>query len=180
MRDADGPQTTFFDGQSMHAAFCDFPVESLKTACKEHICTSFAHSRADVYTTIAHAPAWVQEELRQTVHASVLQGNRKHASAQKRPKLTANQTFDASSAQGVDHNDEPIVISPMADGIEDDLTQGVFMKAGSSAVIDGVISEFIEHTGNLAMAVGSCAVCARETSMSDLIEQDLDAIPNPS
>ena len=178
MRDAEGPQTTFYDGQSMHAAFRDFSVGRLKTACEEHICTSFARSRDDVYTTIAHAPDWVQDDLRQTVHASVQQGDRKHV--RKRPRLTANQTFDAGSARGVEHDDEPIVISPMADGVEDDLTEGVFMKAGSSAVIDGVISEFIDHTGNLAMAVGSCAVCARETSMSDLTERDLDAIPNPS
>ena len=89
-----------------------------------------------MYTTIAHAPDWVQEDLQQTVHASVLQGDRKHA--QKRPRLTGNQTFDTGSARGVEHDDEPIVISPMADGVEDDLTKGVFMKAGSSAVIDGV------------------------------------------
>lgn len=54
------------------------------------------------------------------------------------------------------------------------------MKVGSNVVVDGAVGEFIERMGNLAMVIGVCAVCARETPLSDLGPQRLDTFPNPS
>jgi hypothetical protein len=59
------------------------------------------------------------------------------------------------------------------------LCQGPFMKPPSKEVVDTAISEFIDRTGNAALAVGICAICARETRSIDLSLQRLDSIPNP-
>ena len=53
------------------------------------------------------------------------------------------------------------------------------MKVPSKEVIDNTIIEFIEHTSNSAMAIGICAVCAREMTRMELTPHRLDLFPNP-
>lgn len=52
------------------------------------------------------------------------------------------------------------------------------MKPPSKQVVDAAIAEFIDRTGNAALASGVCAVCARETAASDISQHHLDSIPN--
>ena len=57
--------------------------------------------------------------------------------------------------------------------------EDVFMKPPRREVVDGAIAHFIDCTGNLELAVGVCAVCARETNVAELNPYRLDCIPNP-
>jgi hypothetical protein len=59
------------------------------------------------------------------------------------------------------------------------LCQNEFMKPPSKQVVNAVMAEFIDRTGNAALAAGVCAACARETSAKDLSPLCLDSIPNP-
>jgi hypothetical protein len=59
------------------------------------------------------------------------------------------------------------------------LGQNPFMKAPSKEVVDSVIGEFIDCTSNLAMAMGVCAVCAREAKRTELASHRLNLVPNP-
>jgi hypothetical protein len=59
------------------------------------------------------------------------------------------------------------------------LTESAFMKAPSKQVIDGAIGDFIDRTNNSALAVGVCAVCARELNRAVLTPLRIDLIPSP-
>ena len=52
------------------------------------------------------------------------------------------------------------------------------MRARSTESINNTVIEFIDCTGNLALAIGVCAVCAREISLTELTLIRLDAFPN--
>jgi hypothetical protein len=53
------------------------------------------------------------------------------------------------------------------------------MRPPSKIVIESLIGNFIDRTSNEALAVGVCAVCARETNARDLTVHRIDCIPNP-
>lgn len=52
------------------------------------------------------------------------------------------------------------------------------MSAPTQANIDVAICSFIDRTGNDALRVVPCAVCARKTSMRDITQYALATIPN--
>lgn len=54
-----------------------------------------------------------------------------------------------------------------------------FMKAPSKAAVNDAICQFIDRTSNEALAIGVCAVCARETNRADLTLRQLNSIPSP-
>lgn len=58
------------------------------------------------------------------------------------------------------------------------LCQNGFMKSPSKQVVDAAMAEFIDRTGNAALAAGVCTVCARETAARDLSRLHLDSFPN--
>jgi hypothetical protein len=65
------------------------------------------------------------------------------------------------------------------DVIIEKLCHGPFMKSPLTETVNTAISEFIDRTGNAALAIGICAVCARETMSTNLSLQRLDSVPNP-
>ena len=56
--------------------------------------------------------------------------------------------------------------------------QDSFMKPPSKQIVDSTIGEFIEHTSDSALAIGVCAMCARETNRKELMPHCLDCIPS--
>jgi hypothetical protein len=60
------------------------------------------------------------------------------------------------------------------------LDHSLFMKVPSKDALDAIIGDFIDRTGNTAMAMGVCAVCAREMSKRSLTVFRLDSVPNPN
>jgi hypothetical protein len=58
------------------------------------------------------------------------------------------------------------------------LCESEFMQAPTTEVINAAIAEFIDHTGNRALALVTCACCARETLKTDLSSLLFSKIPN--
>ncbi|KAF8807974.1 hypothetical protein BYT27DRAFT_7211606 [Phlegmacium glaucopus] len=58
------------------------------------------------------------------------------------------------------------------------LCENSFMKTPLKQVVDATIMEFIDQTSNAALAIGVCAVCARETAAMELTPLCLESIPN--
>lgn len=52
------------------------------------------------------------------------------------------------------------------------------MRAPPQQVINSAIGEFIDRTSNSALAIGVCAVCARETNRSELMPYRLNDLPS--
>ena len=98
----------------------------------------------------------------------------------KRPKVHSEQSPISDLERQFGQANTANETSTTEAGIDEVLSEGAFMKAGSNVVVDDAVGEFIKCTGNLAMAIGVCAVCARETPLSDLGPQRLDTFPNPS
>ena len=159
----------FFDGQNIHDVFCQYSMAKLQAACQKFISTAGARTRFDMYTTIARAPEQIQETLREMVHGSVLHGERMYARriAVDGPEQGSVPLTQDSEGEG-QHS--------MSSGEE--LLENPFMRAGSTEALNDAVIEFIDRTGNSALAVGVCAVCARESSLMELTLVRLDAFPN--
>lgn len=168
----------FADGQNMHAMFHQYSVEKLKAACRQHMSVPGVRTRSEVYAVIAQAPASVQQHLQQTVSHALMQGDRTYA--RKKSRVHHEQHLESSRGQeGV--QEEPVNVNcPLLALGEEGLNENVFMRAGSKDTVDDAVGEFIDRTGNLPMVTGVCAVCARETSNTDLTAYNLDSIPNPN
>ena len=52
--------------------------------------------------------------------------------------------------------------------LNESLCHGDFMRPPSKLIIDTAISEFIDWTGNTALASGICTICACETRDAEL------------
>lgn len=77
------------------------------------------------------------------------------------------------------YNEETLVSGTQRPGhVEEALCHNSFMKAPQKEVIDAAIGEFIQRTGNSALATAFCAVCARENDRAELTPHHLDTIPN--
>lgn len=116
-------------------------------------------SRTELYSLIGQAPADVQEKIRETY-------TRVMDSSAARP-----QEFIQGSS---------IPTSDFESGSRttNDLLEGPFMRAPPQQVIDSAIGEFIDRTSNSALAMGVCAVCARETNRSELTPYRLNDLPS--
>jgi len=115
--------------------------------------------RTGLYNLITQQPATVQEQIRQSVLDAL--GNKY--------EMYSN-TYESLADQGDEVcNDNSFI---------DSLCQGPFMSPPSKEIVDAAIAEFIDRTGNSALTTGICAVCARETSTSELSPHRLDSIPN--
>jgi hypothetical protein len=114
-------------------------------------------SRTELYFLITQEPVLVQEQIRQSFIDA-----KSNRSQTYRNTLEGDQRNDASN----DHN------------FIESLCQGDFMRPPSKEVVDAATAEFIDRTGNASLASGICAICARETSISELYAHRLDSIPN--
>lgn len=119
-----------------------------------------------MYELIAQAPNLAQGSIREYV----LEGMAQEGAGQ----------IQACVPMAVDDNPLSTEVMGPAEAYHDDgaLLHNSFMRAPSKLVIDNAIGDFMEHTSNSAMAVGSCAVCARETSRSELASYRLDCFPS--
>ena len=141
--------------------------------CQSYVSMAGARTRLDIYTVISHAPTSVQEKLRQMVFESIRHGEGKHLS--KKIRVDHDQYSkpqrELGSTKVCDGNHDIMMDDERSN-------QGCFMKAGSEEVVNDLIVNFIDWTGNAAMAMGVCAVCARETFKRELTGFNLDAIPS--
>ena len=62
---------------------------------------------------------------------------------------------------------------------ENEVSENSFMKAALKEAVDGAIGDFINCTSNSTMAIGICAVCARETNRTDLTPFQVYSILSP-
>jgi hypothetical protein len=58
------------------------------------------------------------------------------------------------------------------------LCESEFMQAPTTEVINAAITEFIDCTGNQALALATCACCARKTLKTNLSSLLFSKIPN--
>lgn len=149
---------TFFDGQSIHELFHQCTVVNLVAFCQALIPHSRARTRAEIYEVISHEPSSIQERIRHTVIEAMRNGLWKDS----------NGTMPGDEREDTNENDPNTV-----------LCENEFMKSPSKHVIDAAIAEFIDRTGNTALAASNCAVCARETTAANISQLQLDSIPNP-
>jgi hypothetical protein len=145
---------TLSDGQYIHQLFHQLSVEKLDEICQHYIPHPHSKSRTWLYVLISRASSPVQEQIRQ----AVINGPQTHANT-------------AVAALGNDISNDQ--------GFNDLLCQSGFMRSPSKEVVDAAISEFIDRTGNAALAAGICAICARETKGTELTVTRLDHFPNP-
>ena len=162
----------FFDGRNIHGAFQKYTVMNLNTICKRFLLTVRGKSRMEMYEIIAQAPPSIQEKIRE----EVVYSPQKHGQSPSWMAMAIDSqqemggptvsTSHASNDSGISNADHQ-------------LSEGEsFMKAPSKEVIDGVIADFIDRTGNCAMDGGVCAACAHETIKKDLKQFNLNHIPN--
>lgn len=59
-----------------------------------------------------------------------------------------------------------------------EMDTGQFLEAPSDEIVQSCIANFIDHTGNLALARVVCMVCAREVDKGDTQSILVDEIPN--
>jgi hypothetical protein len=169
----------FFDGQNIHQAFRRCSIANLKAICQQYISTSAIETRSGMYALISQAPSHIQDEVRQNVICLIQEGFETYSRAMTSTMESCQQQSTASTSQGVDEHEDANYNTPVLDCIDDMLCQNAFMTAPSRQAIDSAIAEFIDRTSNAALAVGVCAVCARETFMTELSSHLLEHIPNP-
>ena len=85
------------------------------------------------------------------------------------------QRESASSGRGEEPDNQGEFVTEMDEEV---LCQNSFMKVPSQSTVDDAICQFIDHTSNEALAMGVCAVCARETNRADLTKEKLESIPS--
>jgi uncharacterized protein DUF6570 len=148
---------TFFDGQIIHDLFHQCTVVNLVKACQRYIPHSRARTRTEIYEVISHEPRSVQEQICHTVNEAMQNSRLK----------------DGTGTPG-DEREESNEIGSSAV-----LCENEFMRPPPKHVIDAAIAEFIDRTGNTALAAWACAVCARETTAAKISKLRLDSFPNP-
>jgi hypothetical protein len=127
-------------------------------------------ARSELYTLIAQAPISVQESIRRLGLEAVQQGKQRYS------HRAASDRNIQSGIVVVEH-DPSLEAQHLT--VDEEQPHTSFMRAPSKEVIDGAIREFIDRTSNSALAVGVCAVCARETNRKDLSSLPLGQIPSP-
>lgn len=120
---------------------------------------------------ISQLPSPIQLEIREAL-VEGMRGTNVTNSARP-PCVETNRDVTSSIRQTSDVSD--IVIDNV---VNEQLCNNSFMKAPSKEVVDAAIADFIDRTGNEALAAGVCGVCARETNANELSTHRLDAIPN--
>jgi hypothetical protein len=153
----------FFDGHDIHEAFREISIANIKIACQTCVSVPGACTRSEMYRRIAQASIPIQRHIREKIVELMRKGGR----------MYNRRTTETDQSEILNSN------SQHPPDIEDTVVNHSFMKAPSKQVIDNAIVEFIERTGNNAMAVGVCAVCARERNRSELTPYRIDLIPNP-
>jgi hypothetical protein len=130
--------------------------------------TFTAKSRTEIYEAIADASPPTQEKIREEI-AEIMPKNVR-LPAQK--TTTANNGHDTGPPP-------PLTTQERLSRDVSNLDENPFMRAPSKQVLDRAIGDFIDRTGNSALASGICAVCAREINEKELTLHRLDHIPSP-
>jgi hypothetical protein len=129
-----------------------------------------------VYALVARAPIPVQEALRRTVVESMVIDD--DTSDLGPTPVDAGHGTDALSDIGGGQPSSPHIDILHPQMTESDIRRHPFMKAAPKRAVDQAIGEFIDRTGNSALAIGACAVCAREMNRRELTPHRIDALPN--
>ena len=164
---------SFFDGRDMHNTLKDYLIANIKLICQKYVSTSAVVTRSDIYKLIECASSQIQGKICEGVVDSM---PHKYA----RGSCSTDLNCEASTFVGKETSHQDTQDSELSHSrsIEGDLCENGFMRLPQKKVIDEAIGEFIDRTSNSAMAIGACAVCARETNMADLTTQRLDHVPN--
>ena len=157
----------FFDGQKIHEIFHNITTATLRTICRRHIqeATVKVNARTGMYFMISQQSPSIQGLIRKTGLEATQMGKQRYS----------RQSIPGEFTQGDPRDNETVAQSHD----EEWQPKETFMKAPSKTVIESIIGEFIDRTSNAALAVGVCAVCAREANKSELTVHRIDCIPNP-
>lgn len=167
----------FSDGQNLQEFFHEYSIANIAAACQTFISTSGAKTRADVYKLIAQSPTPIQRSIRGKILDFTTKWKRRHIGRSAYEGVVENPPL--TPLQGRSDQDTLNTDSQRLAVKNEASFEEFFMKAPSKQAIDSAIGEYIERTSNAAMAVGVCAVCARECSLADLSPHCLDLIPSP-
>jgi hypothetical protein len=158
---------SLFDGQDIEQAFGDCTVAELRFICQRHICLPHrAMSRVELYTVISQAPSQSQDDIRESVLKSRVL-----------PPSHSGPSFHLTTQPQSQAGEDGTNIFDI-DQITESLCANTFMRPPDKETIDVAIADFIDRTNNVALAVGVCAACARETPAGELSPRRLNDIPN--
>jgi uncharacterized protein DUF6570 len=121
---------------------------------------------------ISEAASSIQEKIREEVVETMRGRNPMNWGTSSTVEIEQHDI--ASNRQQTDGSE-----SIIDNAINYHLCNNDFMKAPSEDVVNAAIADFIDRTGNEALAAGVCAVCARKTNAIELSAQRLNVIPNP-
>ncbi|KAF8803427.1 hypothetical protein BYT27DRAFT_7214734 [Phlegmacium glaucopus] len=162
---------SFFDGQNIHEVFHQYSIANLKATCQQFISGLWPRTRTEIYLLISQAATPIQAQIRTMVMDAMQSGGRMY-SRRARP---ANHDDCNVRRMG----ERPGQDESLNGDIVEKLCQNQFMKVPSKEVVNAAVAEFIDRTGNVALATGICAVCARETGSMELLLHRIDSFPNP-
>ena len=163
----------FFDGQSIYAILHEISIAVIKTMCEGLIRTTRRATRLDLYRLIMEAPCAVQAQIRQLGIESLESGRRMYSRTDTRVGAHSSPHEDNQGGIGGGQTSSAMTA-------EEEVLNSKFMVAGSKGEVDDAIVEFIERTGNAALAMGACAVCVRETNKRELTTLSLSCFPSQS
>jgi hypothetical protein len=152
-------------------------MATLKDICLKNFHVPRNATRSNVYTRIMNASVSTQQKVRAECLETLNSGSRMHTltSIGSQPGPSSNPlSRSEDDVQARTNRDFSPPIAP-----DEELLQNGFMRAPPKHIIDSSIVEFIDRTGNSAMAVGICAVCAREMNKRELTLHQINSFPNP-
>ena len=122
-----------------------------------------ARQRHHLLQTVAELPVEDQERIRARAASKRSSGDDPddNCHVSKRHKVShvdRDSTFPTDEPSGTD--------------------TGQFLEAPSDEIVQSCIANFIDRTGNLALATVACMVCAREVDKGDTESRLVDKIPN--
>ncbi|KAF8803392.1 hypothetical protein BYT27DRAFT_7214713 [Phlegmacium glaucopus] len=161
---------SFFDGQNIHEVFHQFSIANLKAICQRITNGSWPRTRSEIYLLITQLAPPIQEQIHRTVLEAIQTGDCMYS--RRRRSVDYNQHDVEMMAEGT------LQDNYSTENAIENLCQGPFMKVPSKEMVNAAIEEFIDRTGNAALAAGICAICARETPESELSLHRLHSIPN--
>jgi hypothetical protein len=162
----------------MHECFYSYSIADLKSSCHQYMSTSGAKTRTEIYRLISEAPARTQACIRRIIVDCMQDGRRKYARESPLGQGIHHGTPAVHQRAREDDEGDENTPSTQDSLIDDILCENAFMAPPSKRAVDDAKAQFIDRTNNAALAMGACAVCARETARSELQPTMLDCIPN--
>jgi hypothetical protein len=154
----------------MNEELHSLPVSAIKTICQIYFPCSQLDQNS-LYQKMSQVPEVIQTKICQMAHQMIESGIQLY-SRQVWPVLPATP---ADNYHDVEETNIPSLSNHI---IREKLCDSESKQALMTEVINAAIAEFIDHTGNGALALGTCASCTRETLKTNLSYLSFSKIPN--